>query len=532
MQISLLQILSRTGAIAENCNAILEKARAFPASELCLCPANALFGFDLGCWSQFPSMEQGIVDALNVLAQQSPTPFLLPLLYPFKDGRAPAFYLLDHGQVQMLPLSPIEAQFRSPETPTLSFCELPWRGETIILLFAFCENPDARPLGVLQLLVDPASLCMLPKGSAVFVFTQLPWWHGLELVLEAEMSELACSLRTQALLVNPVGLEDGILYHGQSSCYDRLGALSMRLKAFSEDAGSLVLRKDAIANFSPDPDSQAMSLSLLFRALVFGTQEFVATSACTELFIGLSGGMDSALALVIACEAIGKEHVHAVFMPSPYTSAESVALVTEMVKRFGVPYHEIPIAHLMETYAAVLGDVFAHMPASPSDTTFENIQARIRGTLLCALANRANGLVVNTGNKSEAAMGYSTLYGDTIGAFSVLGDVEKTRVYDLAAWYNAHHSVQIPQEILTRPPSAELRPNQKDSDSLPPYEDLDPCIQSLLQGVLPTDCPGEVAERLFRTEFKRRQSPLAICVSQKTFGHTWRIPVTGHFSPK
>jgi NAD+ synthetase len=253
----------------------------------------------------------------------------------------------------------------------------------------------------------------------------------------------------------------------------------------------------------------------------------------------LSGGIDSALTLAIAVDALGADKVRAVLMPSPWTAQMSLDDSREMVKRLGVEYDEIAIGPLMEQFAVTLAPTFSPMGEEPAaDTTDENLQARIRGMLLMALSNRSGRIVLTTGNKSEMAVGYATLYGDMAGGFAVIKDVFKTRVYDLANWRNAQSPV-IPQNIITRAPSAELKSGQTDQDTLPPYAVLDAIIEAYMER---DESPRDIIARgyseadvrkvvgmLRRNEYKRRQSPVGIRVTQRGFGKDWRYPITSQY---
>ena len=263
-----------------------------------------------------------------------------------------------------------------------------------------------------------------------------------------------------------------------------------------------------------------------------------------SVLIGLSGGIDSALVLAVAVDALGPQRVRAVMMPSPYTADISWIDAAEMAKGLGVRYDEIPIRPMMEAFAQSLEGQFKGLP---EDTTEENIQARIRGTLLMALSNKTGALVLTTGNKSEMATGYCTLYGDMAGGFAVIKDVAKTLVYRLAEWRNLHapeaqSPVQgpvIPRRIITRAPSAELRPNQTDQDSLPPYETLDAILSAYMEDNLSVEdivaqgFDRAVVERVARliqlNEYKRRQAPVGIRVTHRSFGRDWRYPIVSKF---
>ena len=276
----------------------------------------------------------------------------------------------------------------------------------------------------------------------------------------------------------------------------------------------------------------------IWDALTLGVRDFVRKCGLEKAIVALSGGMDSALVLCVAAEALGADNVTAVLMPSPYSSEGSVTDSLELAKNLGVRTLTLPIEPVMESFSAALAPGLDLFETFPGDTIFENLQARIRGIMVSSLANRARALVLNTGNKSECAVGYSTLYGDTVGALGVIADLTKTEVYTLAGWYNHHRQATIiPQAIFDKAPSAELRPGQKDSDSLPPYDVLDPVLESLIFAGQTAAQPQEADEglrkevrrKLFAAEFKRRQEPLGLHISRMPFGTGWQVPVAGRY---
>jgi len=278
----------------------------------------------------------------------------------------------------------------------------------------------------------------------------------------------------------------------------------------------------------------------VYEALKLGVHDYLGKNGFPGALIGLSGGIDSALTLAIAVDALGAERVRAVMMPSPYTAQMSLDDSREMVRQLGVRYDEIPIAAAMDTYGAILQPLFADLPPTAwADTTPENIQARIRGMILMALSNRTGAIVLTTGNKSEMAVGYATLYGDMAGGFAVIKDVFKTFVYRLARYRNGL-SVVIPENIIVRPPSAELKPGQTDQDTLPAYEVLDAIIEAYMERDLsPRQIVAEglpeadvrrVVTMLKRNEYKRRQSPVGIRVTRRGFGKDWRYPITSRYA--
>jgi NAD+ synthase (glutamine-hydrolysing) len=288
----------------------------------------------------------------------------------------------------------------------------------------------------------------------------------------------------------------------------------------------------------PDAEGQA------WAALVTGVRDYVGKNGFPGAIIGLSGGIDSALVLAVAVDALGADKVRCVMMPSPYTADISWLDARDMAARLGVRYDEIGITPMFEAFRDALAPQFAGLA---EDATEENIQARVRGTLLMALSNKTGAIVLTTGNKSEMATGYCTLYGDMAGGFAVIKDVAKTLVYRLAAWKNQQPTRRadgtvgpvIPERIITRPPSAELRPDQKDQDSLPPYDVLDAILGRYMEddqgieeivaaGYEPADV--ERVTRLIKTnEYKRRQAPVGIRITHRAFGRDWRYPITSKF---
>ncbi len=344
------------------------------------------------------------------------------------------------------------------------------------------------------------------------------------------LSHVAARHHIHVFSANTVGGNDTTIYAGQSLAFGPTGALLARGYAFEED---LVMVDTAVENELSIMASLTENEEC-WHALVLGTRDYVQKSGIKNVIVGLSGGLDSAMVAAIAVEALGKKHVQGLCMPSPYTSQESLDYAADLAKNLGIKMHTIAIEPLMQGFATALEPAFAGLQKPENDVTYENIQARIRGSLLMGMANRMQGMVLNTGNKSEGAMGYCTLYGDAVGGLSVIGDVSKSHLYDIARWYNTQYAEKaIPQGIIDRPPTAELRPNQLDSDSLPPYDVLDPSMERILHAGLNT--PQENTEEaaldqrvlhgITKAEFKRRQCPPALTISTRAFGKGWCIPV-------
>ena len=277
----------------------------------------------------------------------------------------------------------------------------------------------------------------------------------------------------------------------------------------------------------------------MFRALVLGTRDYLRKNGFKKAVIGLSGGIDSSVTACVAVEALGKENVTGVSMPSRYTSTETKSDARKLAENLDIEFYEIPIEPVFKAFLEILKPVFKDLPP---DVTEENLQARIRGTILMAISNKFGHIVLSTGNKSEMAVGYCTLYGDMVGGFAVLKDVPKTLVYEIAEFINKKHGREvIPRSVLERPPTAELRPGQKDEDDLPPYRMLDPIIRLYVEEDKKHDeisrtlgydvkLVRRVIRMIMANEYKRRQAPPGVKITPRAFGKDWRFPIAKRFS--
>ncbi|CAN7466981.1 NAD+ synthase [Trinickia sp. LjRoot230] len=354
-------------------------------------------------------------------------------------------------------------------------------------------------------------------------------------ILRARVAETGLPV----VYVNLVGGQDELVFDGGSFVLDAKGELAMRMPQFVE--GQAIVEFDGAA---PQRGVIAVTPPLeaqVYAALVLGVRDYIGKNGFPGAIVGLSGGVDSALVLAIACDALGSERVRAVMMPSRYTADMSMLDAAEMAQRLGVRYDEIAIGPMMAAFRGALAGEFDGLP---EDATEENIQARIRGTLLMALSNKFGALVLTTGNKSEMAVGYCTLYGDMAGGFAVIKDIAKTLVYRLCRYRNGASSFArrdiIPERVLTRAPSAELRDKQTDQDSLPPYDVLDAIMQMYMEEDQPLAdivAAGYAREDVLRvtrllklSEHKRRQAPIGIRVTHRAFGRDWRYPITSRFA--
>lgn len=346
------------------------------------------------------------------------------------------------------------------------------------------------------------------------------------------MAECARGAGLPLLYAHLTGGQDEVVFDGASFAVDAQGRVTARAPMFEEALLSLEWRDGAA--HGPVAEPPALEAQA-WQALVTGVRDYLGKNGFPGAIIGLSGGIDSALVLAVAVDALGPERVRAVMMPSRYTADISRVDARDMAERLGVRYEEIAIEPMFEAFRSSLAPQFA---GRAEDTTEENLQARVRGTLLMALSNKFGSIVLTTGNKSEMATGYATLYGDMAGGFAVLKDLYKTFVFRLSNWRNTLGEV-IPQNIIDRPPSAELKPDQKDQDSLPPYEVLDAIIEAYMERdesprqIIAAGLPEAEVRRtvamLKRNEYKRRQAPVGIRVTPRGFGRDWRYPITSRY---
>jgi NAD+ synthase (glutamine-hydrolysing) len=336
------------------------------------------------------------------------------------------------------------------------------------------------------------------------------------------------------IYVNAVGGQDELVFDGGSFTLDANGLVATAMPQFETGIGLVTINQNGEPELGLIAPSQSME-SQAYSALVLGVRDYVHKNGFPGVIIGLSGGVDSALVLAIAVDALGADQVRAVMMQSPYTAEISWVDARALARNLGVQYDEIPIGTAVEALESALAQQFAGLAL---DTTEENIQARVRGTLLMALSNKTGRLVLTTGNKSEMAVGYCTLYGDMAGGFAVIKDIPKTVVYKLCAYRNTVAPV-IPERILTRAPSAELRPDQTDQDSLPPYELLDAIVEgymeqnqsiaSLIERGFDEASVRKITRLIKLNEYKRRQAPPGVRVTTRAFGRDWRYPITSRF---
>ncbi len=544
MKVALLQCNTVTGDIVGNMNKILRAVKNATASgaglcitsELALCgvaPQKILFSQDFvqGCHTALQSMAQKLKGGPAVLVGA-------PMASAHGTALTNAAVLLHNGT-----LSVVSSKILSNDCEHNSYKHFEsgtscgritvagWRLGVVLCQddpqnHTFWRTQD-------QCAQNPLKELIASGVDGIVHMASNPYVMNVQAQREHILSHVAARHHIHLFCANTVGGNDTTIYAGQSLAFGPTGTLLARGYAFEED---LVMVDTAVENevsimSSPSAEEEC------WNALVLGTKDYVQKCGAENVIVGLSGGLDSAAVAAIAVAALGKKHVVGVRLPSPYTSQESLDYAEKLAKNLSIKLHTIPIEPLMQGFEKSLAPILEGMPKPANDVTYENIQARIRGSLLMALANSTQSMVLNTGNKSESAMGYCTLYGDAVGALGVIGDVPKSVLFQLCRWYNTQHPEKaIPQEIIDRPPTAELRPDQLDSDSLPPYDALDDAMERILHASVHTRTEeagdserNELDQRVFsgmcKAEFKRRQCPPALTISTKAFGKGWSIPI-------
>jgi NAD+ synthetase len=419
----------------------------------------------------------------------------------------------------------------------INICEDLWGEQGPVEAGASAEQRGAAAREQRKLWRADAPRLARAAGAQVLLVLNASPYHTRQHASRLKVArERAAETGLAIVYANLVGGQDELVFDGASFALDARGEVTHQLPFFEE-----ALEYIDIVDGVPQLGSRAPTLSLeasVYRALCLGVRDYLGKNGFPGAILGLSGGIDSALTLAIACDALGADKVRAVMMPSQYTADISWLDSRDMVKRLGVRYDEIPIRPVFDAFLATLAGEFKGRPA---DATEENLQARIRGTLLMALSNKFGSIVLTTGNKSEMAVGYSTLYGDMAGGFAMIKDVAKTLVYRLSEYRNGLGEV-IPRRIIERAPSAELRPDQTDQDSLPPYAVLDAIMSAYMEQNLSAaeivaggqreEDVQRVVGLIKKNEYKRRQAPIGIRITQRGFGKDWRYPITSMYREK
>lgn len=378
---------------------------------------------------------------------------------------------------------------------------------------------------------DPVEEFMGGGADVLLNLTAIPYYIGGPDLHRRMLAWTASKYRIPIIMVNQVGGMDSVIYPGSSMLLNSGGVVCRQAASFEEDVMTVDMDRDVKADVSVPPGNN--QTAEMYNALVVGVRDFVRKSGFSKVVLGLSGGIDSALVAVIAADALGGENVLGVMLPSPYSSEGSISDSLALAKNINIKTERIPIEPAMQAFTAMMSGFF---DGSVADTTEENVQPRIRCDILMALSNKFGYLLVNSSNKTEFAMGYSTLYGDLSGALCVIGDLYKEQVYEISRWINVQAGREIiPQAIIDKEPSAELRPGQKDSDSLPPYDILDAILKgyleegqdytSLVHNGFDEQTVRKTLNLLRRAHFKRKQAPPALHVSRHAFGQCGYMPI-------
>jgi NAD+ synthase (glutamine-hydrolysing) len=389
---------------------------------------------------------------------------------------------------------------------------------------------------------EPAARSRAAGAEVLLVINASPYEVGKQIQRERQVAaQRVREANIPLLFLNLIGGQDELIFDGNSFVMNARGQVTMRALAYAEGLYSVDLTSDEAGTVEPQPGALAPlqdEEESVYGALVLGTRDYVNKHRFPGVVLGLSGGVDSALTLCIAVDALGPDRVHSVAMPSRYTSQMSKDDAALQAAWLEVRHSEISIEGMFEATLAALSDEFS---GKPPDTAEENIQSRCRGVLLMGISNKTGRMLLTTGNKSEMAVGYATLYGDMAGGFAPIKDCSKLLVYRLCTWRNAQSPV-IPARVIERPPSAELRPDQRDTDTLPPYEVLDPILEAFIEEDLSVEqiaargfdraTVGRVLDLVKRNEYKRRQAPPGVRVSGRAFGRDWRYPITSGYKSR
>ena len=542
VKIALLQINPTVGDLSGNAGLIADSARqaAGRGAELAVTPELALVGYlprDLLLSAAFVERSWNELQTLaRALAGGPPT--LVGLPEPNRSDQGRPLY----NTAAFISGGRVERCFRKSLLPTYDVFDEdryfePVEGAQILELgghrlgISICEDVwnDRDFWRRRRYHHDPIEELAGAGADAILNLSASPFTAGKHRLREEMLGSLARRHRLPVAYVNQFGGNDDLVFDGRSCMFDRSGEPTARGRAFADD----VVVCDLYGGSPIGPATDLVPESEIWRALALGTRDYARKCGFARVVLGLSGGIDSALTAAIAVEALGAANVLGVLMPSPFSSRGSVDDSLALAKNLGIETLTLPIETAMQAMDETLADAFR---GTARDVTEENIQARIRGNLLMALSNKRGALLLTTGNKSELAVGYCTLYGDMSGGLAVIADVPKTMVYRVARWLNdSSASPVIPEAILTKAPSAELRPNQTDQDSLPPYDVLDDILQRHIERHEPADDiiaagfdPATVHRvlRLVRAaEFKRKQAAPGLKVTDRAFGTGWRMPI-------
>ncbi|AFZ37528.1 NH(3)-dependent NAD(+) synthetase [Stanieria cyanosphaera PCC 7437] len=572
MKIAVAQINPTIGDLVNNAKKILAVANnaAKKGVRLLLTPELSLCGYPPRDLLLYPGFVESMQQQLEAIAQQLPKG-MAALVGTVEanpsatsKGQKPLFNsmaLLDEGKVQhifhkrLLPSYDVFDEDRyfqsgyetnyfalSHQNAVASDLDDSFSEESSLKIgVTICEDlwNDEQFWGKRNYEVNPIEDLAYLGVDVVVNLSASPYSVGKQKLREAILHHAATKYKLPIIYVNQVGANDDLIFDGNSVVFNRQGEIVSHAKGFESDL--VIVEFDPIQqNLSALTPINKQGVILdeneeIFAALVLGVKDYAHKCNFSQVILGLSGGIDSSLVAAIATEAMGADRVLGVLMPSPYSSDHSITDAVALAKNLGIRYEQFPIQEAMSAYDQILAPLFTGTEFGIAE---ENIQSRIRGNLLMAIANKFGYLLLSTGNKSEMAVGYCTLYGDMNGGLAVIADVPKTRVYSLCRWLNRHQEI-IPNHAINKPPSAELKPGQLDQDSLPPYEILDDILDRLIcqhqsepeiiQSGHHSEVVHQVIKLVARAEFKRRQAPPGLKITDRAFGTGWRMPIASRW---
>jgi NAD+ synthase (glutamine-hydrolysing) len=551
MRIAIAQLNPIVGDIEGNAERILEAAQtAFNrGAELLLTPELSLCGYPPRDLLLNLGFVEKMSRQLQLLSQQLPEKLAVLVGFVEKNpsatvrGEKPLF-----NSIALLKSQEIKQIFTKRLLPTYDVFDedryfasgkesqyFQLTENNVKIGVTICEDVwnDEQFWGQRQYAVNPIADLANLGVDLIVNLSASPYSVGKQKLRESLLSHSATRYNLPIVYVNQVGGNDDLIFDGDSVAFNRQGEVIYRAQAFTSSLELIEFNQDLLpAVIHPLPIDEDEEI---YRALVLGVRDYVQKCGFKRVIFGLSGGIDSSLVAAIATDALGKENVLAVMMPSPYSSDHSISDAVALVNNLGIKSEKLAIKEIMTAYDQLLERLFAGTDFGIAE---ENLQSRIRGNLLMALSNKFGHLLLSTGNKSEMAVGYCTLYGDMNGGLAVIADVPKTRVYSLCHWLNRHGEI-IPLNVINKAPSAELKPNQKDQDSLPPYEILDAILALLIdrhqsaEQIIAAGFEPEIVQKVIKlvknAEFKRKQAPPGLKISDRAFGTGWRMPIASRW---
>ena len=551
MRIAIAQLNPIVGDIEGNAQRILEAAQtAFnQGAELLLTPELSLCGYPPRDLLLNLGFVEKMSRQLQLLSQQLPEKLAVLVGFVEKNpsatvrGEKPLF-----NSIALLKSQEIKQIFTKRLLPTYDVFDedryfasgkesqyFQLTENNLKIGVTICEDVwnDEQFWGQRQYAVNPIADLANLGVDLIVNLSASPYSVGKQKLRESLLSHSATRYNLPIVYVNQVGGNDDLIFDGDSVAFNRQGEVIYRAQTFTSSLELIEFNQDLLpAVIHPLPIDEDEEI---YRALVLGVRDYVQKCGFKRVIFGLSGGIDSSLVAAIASDALGKENVLAVMMPSPYSSDHSISDAVALVNNLGIKSEKLAIQEIMTAYDQLLDGLFAGTDFGIAE---ENLQSRIRGNLLMALSNKFGHLLLSTGNKSEMAVGYCTLYGDMNGGLAVIADVPKTRVYSLCRWLNRHGEI-IPLNVINKAPSAELKPNQKDQDSLPPYEILDAILALLIdrhqsaEQIIAAGFEAEIVQKVIKlvknAEFKRKQAPPGLKISDRAFGTGWRMPIASRW---